>query len=74
MLSKLPPNFDEGQWREMFGSGQPDLMIRQAIQYCWMMLPKEKKTVKDLEGLMRMLLERALQNFREDMKTFGEGT
>ena len=74
MLSKLPPNFDEGQWREMFGPGQPDSMIRQAIQYCWMMLPKEKKTVKDVESLVRKLMERALQNFREDMEAFGKGT
>ena len=37
------------QMRQMMGPGQVDQMIRQAIHLCWIILPKKKKTVAELE-------------------------
>ena len=34
---------------EMFGPGQIDHFVRQAIQFCWMGLPKERRNVDELE-------------------------
>ena len=47
-----------------------DESIRQAVQMCWMVLPPEKRTVEEVERQMRRLMDRALQNFREDQQTF----
>lgn len=57
--------------RSLFGPGQVDQAIRQAIQMCWMMLPPEKKTPDELEANIRRIVDRAIQNFRDDAKIFG---
>jgi hypothetical protein len=56
---------------EMFGPGQIDHQIRQAIQWCWVGLPKERRTVKEVEAQIRRIVERALRDFREDREAFG---
>jgi hypothetical protein len=59
--------------REMFGPFQVDQQIRQAIQFCWMMLPEDRKTVDELEKQMRRIIDRALKDLREDTDAFGLG-
>jgi hypothetical protein len=56
----------------MFGPGHVDHAVRQAINFCWMMLPKERKTADNLESEVRRLFERALKDFREDSAAFGK--
>jgi hypothetical protein len=57
--------------RDMFGPQHVDQSIRQAISYCWMMLPDDKKTVARLEAEIRRLVNRALKDLKEDAKAFG---
>lgn len=59
--------------RRMFGPGQVDEQIRQAIHFCWMMLPDDRKTVAELEQQFRRIVERALKDLREDADAFGLG-
>ncbi len=53
-----------------FGPGQVDQTVRQAIEFCWMALPKERKTVDGVEREIRRIVERALKDFREDSEAF----
>jgi hypothetical protein len=59
--------------REMFGPGQVDQQIRQAIHVCWMMLPEDRKTVDELEAQLRRIVDRAFKDLREDTNAFGLG-
>jgi hypothetical protein len=38
------------------------------------MLPDEKKTVTELERVIRQFVERALKDVREDAETFGQAS
>ena len=58
---------------EVFGPAQIDHMIRQAVQFCWMGLPKERRSVEGVEAQIRRIVERALRDFREDRQAFGHG-
>jgi hypothetical protein len=49
--------------KAMFGPGQVDQQIRQAIHMPWMMLPDDKKTVAELELQVRRILDRAMKTF-----------
>jgi hypothetical protein len=57
--------------RSMFGPGQVDQQVRQAIQMCWMMLPNENKTVDELEKQFRRIVDRAINDLRDDASAFG---
>ena len=59
--------------KAMFGPGQVDQQIRQAIHMCWMMLPEDKKTVDELELQIRRILDRAIGDLRSDASAFGIG-
>lgn len=59
--------------RELMGPGQVDHQIRQAIHFTWLSLPAGKKTVAEVERVVRHLVDRALKDFREDAETFGQG-
>ena len=56
--------------REMFGPAQIDTQIRQAIHFCWMGLPKDKRNVDELVRQIRRLVDRALRDVREDFDEF----
>jgi len=56
---------------DLFGPGQVDQSVRQAIQVCWMALPKERRNGDELERQIRRIVERALKDFREDSDAFG---
>jgi hypothetical protein len=55
---------------EMMGPGQVDHQIRQALQFCWMSLPKGRRTLDELEAQARRIFDRALRDFREDGEAF----
>ena len=57
--------------REMFGPGQVDRSVRQAIQMCWMMLPEDGKSVDELEKQFRRIVDRAIKDLRDDAQAFG---
>lgn len=57
----------------IFGPAQVDQAIRQAIQFCWMSLPKQRRTADEVETQIRRIVERALKDFREDGQVFGQG-
>jgi hypothetical protein len=59
------------QW--FMGPGQVDHQIRQAINLTWIMLPDERKTVTEVERVIRQIVDRALKNFREDAEAFDQG-
>jgi Asp-tRNA(Asn)/Glu-tRNA(Gln) amidotransferase A subunit family amidase len=50
---------------------QADQMIRHSIHVCWMALPKERRTVDELDKQVRRFVDRALRDFREDNEAFG---
>lgn len=54
----------------LFGPQQIDQFIRQAVQYCWMCLPKERRTPDEVEAQIRRLVDRALKDFRDDQAAF----
>ena len=56
--------------RDMFGPAQIDQQIRQAIHFCWLGLPKDKRNVDELERQIRRLVDRALRDVREDFDEF----
>ena len=47
--------------RQLIGPGHVDEQIRQAVQFAWMSLPQERKTVAEVERVIRQIVERALQ-------------
>lgn len=60
-----------GDMSEFMGPGQIDQMIRQAINFCWMTLPKERKNADELEKQVQRLVSRAIRDFRDDAEAFG---
>ena len=70
MMSCSDENAGE-KMMEMFGPAQIDQQIRHAIQFCWMGLPKERRTAAEVETQIRRLVDRALRDFREDLDAFG---
>ena len=65
---------DADKMGDLFGPGHVDQTIRQAIQVCWMALPKDRRTVKEVETEIRRLVDRALNDLQEDSKAFGIGS
>jgi len=72
MYERIDPSDEDGaeKMQEVFGPTQIDQLIRQAIQFCWMALPKEKKNVDELERQIRRLVDRALRDLRGDFDEF----
>jgi hypothetical protein len=72
VIEQVNPNDEEGmeKLRDFFSPTQIDHQIRQAIQFCWMGLPKEKKNVDEVERHIRRLVDRALPDLREDFDEF----
>jgi hypothetical protein len=72
-LGKLDPSDPEtsDSFRKMLGPQQVDEQIRQAIHFCWMSLPADRKNVAEVEKEVRRIMERALKNLRDDADAFG---
>lgn len=54
----------------LMGPGHVDQTVRQAIQFRWMMAPSNRQTVDEIERQLRRLVDRALEDFREDANAF----
>ena len=61
----------QNKMAEIIGPGQIDQTIRQALHFCWLMLPKERKNLQEWEQQVRRIFERAVRDFREDSEQFG---
>lgn len=57
--------------RDMFGPGQLDQSIRQAINIGWMMLPADRKNIDELETQVRRIVDRVFKDLRDDANAFG---
>lgn len=70
---RFDPNDEEAfaKMRGLFSPAQVDQSIRQALQMCWMMLPPDNRNVDELERQFRRIVDRALQNMRDEDDTFG---
>ena len=55
---------------EFFGPMQIDQQIRRAVHFCWMGLPKEKRSLDEVERQIHRLVDRALRDLREDFDEF----
>lgn len=71
MYQELTPGGEE--FRKTFGPGAVDEMIRQAVKICWMMLPEDRRSVDQVEQDVRRILDRILEDWREDARRFGIG-
>lgn len=60
-----------GKMRDLFSPAQVDQSVHQALMLCWMMLPDDKRNIDELEQQFRRIVDRALQNLREDGQAFG---
>ena len=49
-----------------------DQAVRQALQLCWSNLPTERRNAAILSAEFRLLVERALRDFEEDLRAFSE--
>ena len=63
-------NDEADKMRDMFGPTSVDQQVRQAIHFCWMSLPKEKRNVDELDHQIRRLVDRALRDVRDDFDEF----
>jgi hypothetical protein len=72
-LAKDEPDPEKAKqaMRDMMGPQVVDNGIRQAITMCWMMLPDDRKNVAEVEAEIRRLVDRALQNLKDDASSFG---
>jgi hypothetical protein len=48
--------------------GVVDQQLRQAIQFCWMTMPPDRKSIDEVEKEVKLLIERAFRDLREDAK------
>lgn len=64
---------DDGaeQLREFLGAGHVDQMIRQAIQSCWLAIPKDNRNSDELKRQLNRLIDRAIRDMEEDQSEFG---
>jgi hypothetical protein len=58
------------QISSVFGPAQIDHMLRQSLQFCWMGLPKHRRTAEEWESQIRRIFERAIRDFKEDLNQF----
>jgi hypothetical protein len=61
---------DDEKMFDFFSPAQVDQSVRQAIQMCWMSLPKERKNAHEVEAQIRRLVDRALRDFHDDCEQF----
>jgi hypothetical protein len=64
-------NSDPEFARKFFTPAHVDQFLRQAVSTCWMMLPRERRTVANVEIEVRRILDRVLRDLREDAEAFG---
>jgi hypothetical protein len=57
---------DPEQVRAMMGPGAVDAQLRQAVQFCWMLLPPAQRSLEAVEKEVRRLVDRMFKDMRED--------
>jgi histone H3/H4 len=57
--------------RDMLGPQAVDQLIRQAITFCWQMLPAERRNSAGVAAEIRRIVDRALKDLKDDAKAFG---
>jgi len=62
---------DDPDLGKFFNLKTVDHMVRQAVMFCWMMLPKDRRTGTNLRWEVRRIVARALKDLREDAEAFG---
>jgi hypothetical protein len=74
MLQEFDPNEGDEEraekMRDFMSPNYIDHQIRQAIQFLWMVLPKDKRNVDEIERQVRRIVDRALRDLREDFDNF----
>lgn len=70
MNSIQGPDEAHNQISDFFGPAQIDHMLRQSLQFCWMGLPKHRRTAEEWESQVRRIFERAVRDFKEDLAQF----
>jgi len=73
MFEKFDPDDEKSmeRWSDFLGPSAVDRSVRMALQMCWMMLPQERKNVDELEKEFRRIVDRAVNDLREDDQAFG---
>lgn len=66
MFERMDDDVDPDKVAMAFGPGVVDREIRQAINMCWMTMPRQRRSLDEVEKEMRRLLDRALRDMRED--------
>lgn len=66
------PEHGPEQISAALGPQHIDTSIRQAIQFCWMMMPPSKRTADELEKQIQRIVDRAFRDFREDQQAFAD--
>ena len=76
MFATSPEGGDDAaeKMADFFGPMQVDQFIRNAIQTCWMALPKDRRSADELENQIHRVVSRALKDFREDQQQFSRTT
>ena len=57
---------DPQEFANALGPGAVDHMLRRAMDICWMTMARDRRSVDGLAEEMRRLLERAIQDMRQD--------
>ena len=55
------------------GPSMVDQSVRQAIQFCWMMMPPDRQNPQSVAAEVRRIVERALRDMAEDAEAFRSG-
>jgi hypothetical protein len=50
------------------GPALVDARLREAIVYCWILLPEEHRSPERVEREINRIVKRAFDNYREDLK------
>jgi hypothetical protein len=71
MFQSLNPNGPD--FEKMRGMMLPhiDQGIRHAISMCWAALPADRRNADEVEKEIRRIVDRAIQNLRDDATAFG---
>jgi len=56
--------------RDFAGPLSVDTQIRQAVQLCWMLLPKDRRTAETVKAEVSRIVERVFRDLDEDMQLF----
>jgi len=54
----------------LFSPLSVDSQIRQAVTFCWMMLPKDSQNVATVKSEIARIVDRVMRDFEEDHRMF----